>query len=172
MAQVALKVMGLAGADILNCQFWRCPGSRGDKPGYLAWRRGTGFFDRGLKLVQDGKVVDDGSFSGLSGLVAREPAAVEYAKRAEAQIHHSASMGFVALGVLTVALAGAGVAVYGTMKHNNRLLFGGFGVTVVFTSVGWGFAAAAANAASEGTTEAMNAVDVYNGDRVEGGGAQ
>ena len=117
-------------------------------------------------------MVDDGKFSGLHGLVAKEPAALEYARRAEAQMQHAGSMGYIALGVLSVALAGAGVMAYGAVKHDNRLLLGGLGAAVVFTSVGWGFAAAAVNAANEGTTEAMNSVDLYNGDFVEGNGAK
>jgi hypothetical protein len=168
-AQVALKVMGLASSGVFNCQFWRCPGSRADKPGYLAWQRGKGLFDQGLRLVQNGKVVDDGTFRGLDGLLAREPAAIEHAKRAEAKMQHARSTGFTAVGLLSVALAGAGVAAYGSARHKVPLLLGGLGVSVVFTSVGWGFAASAANAASEGTTEAMNAVDLYNGDYPQGG---
>jgi len=164
-AQVALKVMELDSAGIFNCQFWRCPASRGEKSGYLAWRRGTGTFDRGLKLVQDGREVNDGTFRGLSDLVAREPAALAYAHSAEASMQRAHTRSYVALGLLSVALAGAGAMLYGTVKGNTKLLLGGLGATVALTSAGWGLAASGANAANAATSDAMNAVDLYNGDQ-------
>jgi hypothetical protein len=168
-AQVALKVMGLRGTEVFNCQFWRCPASRGEKPGYLTWRRGTSMFDRGLRLFQDGREVSDGTFRGLSDLVAREPAALAHAHSAAANMQRAHARFAVALGLLSMAVGSAGVMMYGTIKDNTPLLLGGLGATVVFTSAGWGFAASAANVANEATSDAMNAVDLYNGDSPETG---
>jgi hypothetical protein len=111
-------------------------------------------------------------YAGLSDLVAVYPPSVVHAKAAESHTTISKAKAFISTGMLGAAAAAFGVGLAGYARNDHRLEIGGAVGTVVFLPLGWAFAASASNSLKEATTEAMNAVDIYNDDYIHGEAAK
>jgi alkylated DNA nucleotide flippase Atl1 len=154
----------------LTVRFWKCPASRAEiKPGELVWRRKQAVLNSRLQLIKDGQVVaEEGDYSDLSTLVAAHPPAFEYAKRAEDRMRGLRIRAYVSLPLAALAAAGGGFLIAGVVKHDKRMEIGGLAGAVVFTSASLAVLVSGGSSAWEATTDAMNAVDLYNDEYIRG----